>query len=115
MRNDRADRLRLLHMQEAIEEIESYLNGVDFESFVRDSMVRFACIKQLEIIGEASNHVSENTKLRFTFVEWNQLRGLRNVLVHEYFGVDVKVIWDILIWDLQPLKQKIGRMLLELE
>lgn len=55
-------------MQEAIEEIESYLNGVDFESFVRDSMVRFACIKQLEIIGEASNHVSENTRLRFTFV-----------------------------------------------
>ena len=48
-------------------------------------------------------------------MEWNQLRGLRNVLVHEYFGVDIKVIWDILIWDLQPLKQKIGRMLLELE
>jgi len=101
-------------MQEAIGEIESYLNGIDFESFENDSMMRFACIKQLEIIGEASNHVSENTKLRFAFVEWNQLRGLRNVLIHEYFGVDLKVIWDILVGDLQPLKKKIERVLQEL-
>jgi len=55
-------------------------------------MMRFACIKQMEIIGEASNHISSETKLKFTTVEWSQIIGMRNVFVHEYFGIDSNLV-----------------------
>lgn len=55
-------------------------------------MMRFACVKQMEIIGEASNHISDETKLKFTTVEWSQIIGMRNVFVHEYFGIDSNLV-----------------------
>jgi len=61
------DEIRLRHILDAIEEIEVYLSKVDFQSFLQDSMMRFACIKQMEIIGEASNHISEKLKSEFLF------------------------------------------------
>ncbi|MFP5040327.1 DUF86 domain-containing protein [Parasediminibacterium sp. JCM 36343] len=57
MRNKLGDKIRLQHMLDAIEEIEKYLINVDFAIFIENSMMRFACIKQMEIIGEASNHI----------------------------------------------------------
>ena len=76
-----------------------------------NSMMRFACIKQMEIIGEASNHVSEETKEKFSYVEWAQIVGMRNVFVHEYFGVDSSLVWQIIENDLPDLKAKILEIL----
>jgi len=90
------DEIRLRHILDAIEEIEVYLSKVDFQSFLQDSMIRFACIKQMEIIGEASNHISEKLKSEFTNIEWAQIIGMRNVFIHEYFGIDSSVVWGIL-------------------
>jgi uncharacterized protein with HEPN domain len=59
---------------------------------MENSMMRFACIKQMEIIGETSNHISSDTKLKFTTVEWSQIIGMRNVFVHEYFGIDSNLV-----------------------
>jgi uncharacterized protein with HEPN domain len=59
---------------------------------MENSMMRFACVKQMEIIGEASNHISDETKLKFTTVEWSQIIGMRNVFVHEYFGIDSNLV-----------------------
>ena len=70
-------------------------------------MMRFACIKQLEIIGEAANHISPELKSRFSEIEWAQIIGMRNVFVHEYFGVDSRLVWDIIKSDLPELKLKI--------
>ena len=70
-------------------------------------MMRFACIKQMEIIGEASNHISTETKERFSTIEWAQIIGMRNVFVHEYFGVDSSLVWEIIKNDLPDLKTKI--------
>ena len=70
-------------------------------------MMRFACIKQMEIIGEASNHISTETKERFSTIEWDQIIGMRNVFVHEYFGVDSSLVWEIIKNDLPDLKTKI--------
>jgi uncharacterized protein with HEPN domain len=78
---------------------------------MENSMMRFACIKQMEIIGEASNHVSEEIKSKFSQVEWAQIVGMRNVFVHEYFGVDVFVVWEIIRNDLPDLKNKIKEIL----
>ena len=62
MRSSQGDKIRLQHILDAILEIESYLIDVDFNTFLENSMMKFACIKQMEIIGEASNHVSEDAK-----------------------------------------------------
>jgi len=74
-------------------------------------MMRFACIKQLEIIGEAGNHISVETQAKFSEVEWAQIVGMRNVFVHEYFGVDTNLVWEIIKSELPELKIKIIRIL----
>jgi uncharacterized protein with HEPN domain len=107
MRGKFGDKVRLNHILEAIIEIESYLNDADFETFMENSMMRFACIKQMEIIGEASNHISEEVKNRFSDIEWSQIVGMRNVFVHEYFGVDTRLVWEIIKNDLPEFKSKV--------
>lgn len=107
MRGKLGDRARLNHILDSIVEIETYLFNVDFETFIENSMMRFACIKQMEIIGEASNHISEELKALFTDIEWNSIKGMRNVLVHEYFGIDTRLIWEIIKYDLPELKTKV--------
>jgi len=107
MRGKVGDKVRLLHIIEAIEEIENYLTGVDFSTFMQNSMMRFACIKQMEIIGEASNHISLEVRSKFSDIEWSQIIGMRNVFVHEYFGVDTHLVWEIIKSDLPDFKKKI--------
>jgi uncharacterized protein with HEPN domain len=83
------NKARLMHILDAIAEIETYLANTDFTSFLNNFMMRFACIKQMEIIGEASNHLSEDVKSMFnSSVEWSQIVGMRNIFEHEYFGID---------------------------
>jgi len=69
----------------------------------------------MEIIGEASNHVSDETKSKFTSIEWSQIIGMRNVFVHEYFGVDTTLVWEIIKNDLPDLKGKIKQILDSIE
>lgn len=94
MRGNLGDKARLSHILEAINELESYVSNADYETFVGNSMMRFACIKQLEIIGEAGNHISEEIKSQFSDIEWSQIKGMRNIFVHEYFGIDSKIVWE---------------------
>jgi uncharacterized protein with HEPN domain len=82
---------------------------------MENSMMRFACIKQMEIIGEASNHISSETKLKFTTVEWSQIIGMRNVFVHEYFGIDSNLVWEIIKNDIPDLKDKMMDILSSIE
>ena len=111
MQSELGDEIRLKHILDAIEEIEKYLLEVDFPLFVENSMMRFACIKQMEIIGEASNHISDELKSKFTDVEWAQIVGMRNVFAHEYFGIDSSLVWEIIKNDIPELKEKIKLIL----
>ena len=70
-------------------------------------MMRFASIKQLEIIGEAANNLTNELKSKFTEIEWRKIVGLRNILVHQYFGVDEKIIWDIIQEDIPELRTQV--------
>jgi uncharacterized protein with HEPN domain len=107
MRGKLGDKIRLQHIYDAILEIESYLVNKEFSDFLANSMMKFACIKQIEIIGEASNHISDDTKSKFSQIEWSQIVGMRNVFVHEYFGVDSSLVWEIIKNDVPDLKVKI--------
>jgi uncharacterized protein with HEPN domain len=111
MRGRVGDKVRLQHIIDAILEIENYSRNTEFTDFKKNSMMRFACIKQIEIIGEASNHISEEIKVRFSSVEWSQIIGMRNIFVHEYFGVDPNLVWDIIKVDLPGLKEKVIEIL----
>lgn len=111
MRGKLGDKARLMHILEAIHEIEQYTSKVDFDAFEQNSMMRFATIKQMEIIGEASNHLSQAIKEEFSTIAWSQIIGLRNVFVHEYFGVDTNLVWEIIKKDLPELKSKIAFIL----
>jgi uncharacterized protein with HEPN domain len=107
MRGRLGDNARLKHILDAIVEIESYLIGTEYETFLSNSMMRFASIKQMEIIGEASDHISEEIKTQFSEIEWIQIKGMRNVFVHEYFGIDSRLVWEIIRLDLPDLKDKV--------
>ena len=107
MRGRLGDKIRLQHILDAILEIESYLIDADFSAFIDNSMMRFACIKQMEIIGEASNHISTETKTKFSEIQWAQIVGMRHVFVHEYFGVDSTLAWEIIKNDLPQLKANV--------
>jgi uncharacterized protein with HEPN domain len=111
MRGKLGDNARLQHIHDAILEIETYLVNTTFSEFMENSMMRFACIKQMEIIGEAGNHISDETKSKFTSIEWSQIIGMRNVFVHEYFGIDSTLVWEIMKNDLPDLKEKIEKIL----
>ena len=114
MKGKLGDKQRLLHIIESIEEIEGYTTGSNFELFMQNSMMKFASIKQIEIIGEAANHISDETKNKFNEIQWRQITGLRHVLVHEYFGVDSKLIWQIIADDIPELKIKIKEVLISI-
>jgi len=107
MKGKIGDCQRLLHILEAIGEIETYTQNTNLKSFLSNSMMRFACIKQIEIIGKAANLITPETKALFSDIEWLQIIGMRHILVHEYFGVDFDLIWQVIIDDLPVLKEKV--------
>jgi uncharacterized protein with HEPN domain len=114
MRGANADQVRLLHILEAITYIESFLNNKVKQDLYDDHLVRFAVERQLEIIGEDANHIDENLKLKFPDVEWRRIVGFRNFLAHEYFGIDLELVWDIVNNKIPRLKILIQNILSEI-
>jgi len=107
MRGSIGDKQRLLHIIDAIAAVEEYVKDADPGIFNKNSMMRFATIKQIEIIGEAANHITTETKDKFTGISWVQIIGMRHILVHEYFGIDTDVIWEVITQYLPELKLSI--------
>jgi uncharacterized protein with HEPN domain len=111
MKNKLGDEQRLRHILNAIEEIEAYTHGVQKEDFLQNSMMRYASIKQLEIIGEACNHLSKEIREQSLTVQWNEIIGMRHVFVHEYFGIDNLLLWEIIKEDLMDFKTEVIHLL----
>lgn len=107
MKDRLGDKVRLLHIIDAINEIENYIQDVDFNHFVKNSMMFNASLRQLEIIGEASNRLSADLINNNSSIPWARIIGLRNLVIHEYFGIDDLTIWDIIKINLPDLKVKI--------
>lgn len=107
MKSNLGDRQRIQHIFEAIEHIQNFTKDVDYEKYVADYQLRLALVKLLEIIGEATAALSEELTSKFSEVEWRTLKAVRNILVHEYFGISYEIIWDTIQQDIPILKQKI--------
>ncbi|MBE9009734.1 DUF86 domain-containing protein [Pseudanabaenaceae cyanobacterium LEGE 13415] len=110
----RQDSERLRDILEAITRIEQYaVQGK--ENFDQDQLIQVWIAYHLQMIGEAARATSEDLKLRFPNVPWAQVIGLRNVLVHEYFRVNVEIVWAVVEEDLPNLKQQVELILQDIE
>jgi uncharacterized protein with HEPN domain len=108
----RDDRLRLEDIREAIEQIEEYSRR-GRSSFDRDELIRVWILHHLEIIGEACRGLSEGFRLTHPDEIWSDAISFRNVLVHQYFGIDYEAVWAVVERDLPVLKTKVSRVLEE--
>jgi uncharacterized protein with HEPN domain len=92
----RVDKLLVDDIVKAIEEINQFVEGYTFESFMADAKTKAAVIRNLEIIGEAASAISTQTISQYPLIEWKQMKQLRNKLIHEYFGIDYLIVWELL-------------------
>ena len=112
MKHDLDDIARIKHIIEAISDIDFILNNVSLEVFLTNREKKFAVEKLLEIIGEASNHISEKILYNPEIsTPWRKIIGTRNLIVHEYFRIDYNIIYQIAKQDILPLKQDIENIL----
>jgi uncharacterized protein with HEPN domain len=111
MRGRLGDKVRLQHILDAIGEIELYLDGVSQDQFLASSEKRFATIKQIEIIGEACNALSDELKTQYSAIPWKAIIGFRNISIHEYFGINLQLVWEIAKNDLPELKKNMVTIL----
>ena len=114
MRGRLGDKVRLQHILDAISEVELYLDGVSQDQFLSNSEKRFATIKQIEIIGEACNALSDELKAQHSSIPWKAIIGFRNISIHEYFGVNLQLVWEIAKNDLPELKKNMNIILVDL-
>jgi len=104
----------IIDIAESIENIENFIKGFYLESFRKDQKTVFAVVRALEIIGEAAVKMPAFVKNKYKEIPWKDISGMRNKLIHEYFGVNVAVVWKTIEEDLPGLKVKISEILKDL-
>ncbi|MBE0582241.1 MAG: DUF86 domain-containing protein [Desulfofustis sp.] len=104
------DSVYLVHIEDAIANIQGYVVG-GRETFLANKMIQDAVIRNLEIIGEAVKKISPATRARAPEVPWKQISGLRDVLIHDYFGVDLDTVWLVVENRLPVLMSQIRNLL----
>jgi uncharacterized protein with HEPN domain len=104
-------KLYLEDVLSAIGRIRRYVSGSSSEMLAGDEKTLDAVVRNLEIIGEAAKKVPEDIRLLHPSVDWKKIAGLRDILIHEYFGVDVEIVWDIVENKLPVLEQQIQSIL----
>jgi uncharacterized protein with HEPN domain len=98
------DRIFVRHMIDAISEIENILSGLTYSAFVNDAIRMHACVRLLEILGEAANKLSPEFQNKHTSIPFSDIIGMRHKLIHHYFEVDLEVLWKTYETDLPDLK-----------
>ncbi len=100
----RNDILYINDILSSINAIEEFVSDMDFKAFSNDRKTSSASIRELEIIGEAVGKISVELKNEYPEIDWRDIKDLRNLLIHEYFGIDLEIIWNIIIKDIPTLK-----------
>ena len=107
------DRLYLIHILERIQRIEDYVSSGK-EAFLGSDLIQDAVLRNLQTMAESTQRLSDHVKAERSDVDWRRIAGFRNVLVHDYLGVDVQYVWQIVEDELPSLKHAISDMLASL-
>ena len=104
-------KLFLQDISNSIDKIQKYISGLSFDSFKENDLVIDAVLRNLEVIGEAARNIPEDFRSRYSMIPWKRIVAFRNVVIHEYFGVDLEIVWTIVKENLPELKEKIELIL----
>jgi uncharacterized protein with HEPN domain len=107
------DKLYLIHISECIERIDQYLPDRPKQTFLSSTLLQDAILRNLQTMAESTQRISDALKEKHLEINWRKISGFRNLLVHDYLGVDVERVWKIIEIDLPTLKQTIAAMLKE--
>jgi uncharacterized protein with HEPN domain len=91
----RPARIRLEDLRQAMARVRQYTTGLTYAEFIKDEKTMDAVLRNLEVVGEAARSIPEELRGRYPDVEWHRMIGLRNIISHEYFGVDMQIIWEV--------------------
>ena len=99
---------------EAIKRINDYISGMDYKAFLEDLKTRDAVLRNLEVIGESSKNIKDDFRELYPNVPWKEMSGLRDKLIHHYFGVNFEIVWTIIHDELPGVKKNINTILNEI-
>jgi len=110
----RGSRVWLEDILESIRRIDAFTEGMTVERFRSDLLAQDAVIRNLEVIGEAAKKIPESLRATHSSIPWPRVAGLRDLLIHEYFGIDLEIVWNVVGEHLPPLRDEVVRMLDEI-
>ncbi len=94
---------------------QRFTRNVSFETFQQDDQKSYAVVRALEIIGEAARHIPKTVRRKYAQIQWDKATGMRDKMIHAYFGVDLEVVWKTVHEDLPTLQSQLTQMLRELQ